>query len=222
MADTERSRAYLETALADNTTGAITAQVMRDLLKSTFVTLRGNGAPTINPERAGDHYVDETTGEEYIATTANGSPTDEAWRLISRPVITGLAIAYRTSNYTLTSSNTYYSIPWNTTRVDIGGWWDSGQASRLTVPAGVTRVIVIMSAQISATQEAKLRLRLNGGAPTPEPHISAETALNSEWMTIQSPIIEVSQGDYLEMQALSGWSGNDLIAGASSFEVRAI
>ncbi len=60
------------------------------------------------------------------------------------------ASAYMTSDDTTVNATSGYTLSFDAERYDAGGWWDAGAPTRMTVPAGVTKVDVVASARISA------------------------------------------------------------------------
>ena len=79
MVDTLRSRSALISLLADNSSGDIDAQDVRDFLKSVSVRVEGSGAPAVTPEEVGDVYVDTTNDVLYCAI---GTSSSADWRRV--------------------------------------------------------------------------------------------------------------------------------------------
>jgi len=77
MPDTVRTRADLVTLLADNTVGAITAQIVRDWLASVAIISSGAGAPASAPASLFEFYFDTTNKVTYIAT---GTSAASDWK----------------------------------------------------------------------------------------------------------------------------------------------
>lgn len=77
MVDTIRSRSALATLLADNSSGDISPQDVRDFLASAVIQSQGSGAPASTPASVGEIYVDTTNHVVYVAVDT-GAATD--WR----------------------------------------------------------------------------------------------------------------------------------------------
>lgn len=92
MTDTPRTRSALVDLFADNSTGNISEQDLRDFLKSVPVMTRGSGPPTADPEQVGDRYYDESTDIEYIGISTGASPTDDNWRVNSPTGMVGRCV----------------------------------------------------------------------------------------------------------------------------------
>lgn len=87
---------------------------------------------------------------------------------------------------------------------DVGGWHDNSvNNSRLTVPAGVTKVRVTGGAALAAVivnDHIQLRLQANGSGAVPglaRTHADVQSSAPS--LSASSGIIEVVEGDYFEM-----------------------
>ncbi|TGT72898.1 hypothetical protein EN802_13545 [bacterium M00.F.Ca.ET.159.01.1.1] len=87
MPDTVRTRSALQALLADNTSGAITAQDVRDFLASVPVLSSGAGKPGSAPASQFELYFDTTNLIWYVATGTSAA-TDwkilgpKKWRLV--------------------------------------------------------------------------------------------------------------------------------------------
>lgn len=206
MPDQARTRSELVALLADNTTGDISEQDVRDLLKSIAVSTTGSGPPTIPAGRTGDRYFDLTNDQEYIAVAAGSSPTDEDWRLYT-PYGNDLCALVRLTTDESISATTNTQIPWDSAVYDYGGWWDSGQSTRLTVPAGVTKVIA--NAGVAAFggngRWHVLSITKNGTENyEPVPQIKTELGNDATIGTgLTTGIVDVAEGDYFELRIYS-------------------
>ena len=97
---------------------------------------------------------------------------------------------------------TYSAIPWSSEKYDLGDWWASSAPTRLTVPAGVTRVRLHTSFSVhnlSAPVTIDFRLKKGSAAlDTVTSHIVANHGdVGTE--TIITPVISVAGGDYFEL-----------------------
>ena len=97
---------------------------------------------------------------------------------------------------------TYSAIPWSSEKYDLGDWWTSSAPTRLTVPAGVTRVRLHTSFSVhnlSAPVTIDFRLKKGSAAlDTVTTHIvSNHGDIGAE--TIITPVISVAGGDYFEL-----------------------
>lgn len=164
--------------------------------------------------------------------TDNGSPVSQtsstdrrAW-LQAPPAFSG-ALVNITSNVSL-SNQTDTTVSWDVEEYDQGGWWAAGSPTRLTVPAGVSRVLFAFSARFAAngTGLRNAYVRKNGG--TSYPGYTRQTvkpdSITDFTSTATSPVIDVSPGDYFELIVWQNSGGSLNLSGTDNtwFTIRAL
>lgn len=128
-----------------------------------------------------------------------------------------------TANYT-----TAAAVAWDQEAYDVGGWHDNvTNNSRLTVPAGVTRVRLTANIRITnstADVFALIQLFKNGsaafdGAANQFNEVGASTAM----LNIASAVLEVTAGDYFEIfLTIETDTSVSLIADRCNFSIEAV
>lgn len=114
------------------------------------------------------------------------------------------------------------AVPFDAESYDIGGWWASGNPTRLTVPSGVTLVRVTAGVffNANATGQRLMRLFKNGAAVLGgfSERQDACSASSSD-MSASSAVLQVSAGDYFELivNQNSGAALNLLDAGTGTW-----
>lgn len=226
MPDTDRTRAELESLLADNATQAISPQDLRDLLASLSIQLRGSGPPTVTPEQVGDRYWDEANLIEYTAINAGQSPSDDNWRMTfprHKPIYGRVDL---TSSETITT-NSWTTINWDRQEVDDYGWWASGNPSRLTVPSGygITRVVCRANVELSTGSAGAYYILkfLKNGAELDDRNWNLVLSNNAYRNNLISNVVTATSGDYFELQVYTNASApNASAVDQTWFEVEAV
>lgn len=117
-------------------------------------------------------------------------------------------------------------IPWDAEVEDLGGWWVIGSPTRLTVPAGVNRVVVKTALAWAAVTAGSRRVKiLKNGVDfdgTAESIIGGTSIGSSQ--NLVSADVPVTPGDYFEFQVYqnSGANLNVLAAGQTFFSIKAV
>jgi hypothetical protein len=113
-------------------------------------------------------------------------------------------LARRTS--TLTGVTFPLMLPWQDTEYDTMGFWSGAAPTRLTVPAGVTKVRLSGAAAVNSAAEAgtlSCSIRRNG-ATEPNAMLNALragfTGFSNNGTWAWSPVLPVAPGDYFEMR----------------------
>lgn len=128
------------------------------------------------------------------------------------------AMVYLTADEPIAASTAEY-LAWDAADYDLGGWADigGGNPSRLTVPTGVSRVKLTANVVFDAdlAGETSITIHKNGaairGGGLQNTSVSA-----ADWQNISSATLEVTAGDYFELEVVSS-SARDVSAGASTF-----
>lgn len=116
-----------------------------------------------------------------------------------------------------------YLVPWDEAEYDLGGWWDAGEPTRLTVPTGVSAVRVYGGALVNNISTLAARVTLHkGGNPYFLNHYSSQTNTDRSWGFV-SPVFDVSAGDYFEFGLASDSDTSiDLATGNTYFCIEAV
>lgn len=126
-------------------------------------------------------------------------------------------LTYSTTQSILDNTNT--ELDWDTEIVDEGDWFDSGNPTRLTVPAGVSQVRV-MGAAVFAANSTGIRqvfIRKNGANFVGRPGASYNASAAGNYTSfVSSGILDVTPGDYFEMRVLQNSGGALNILGTDS------
>jgi hypothetical protein len=128
------------------------------------------------------------------------------------PDYTQGALVKKSANQSL-SNNTLTVLTFNTEGYNDGGWHDNAvNNSRLTVPSGVTLVKIFGSVRFAAnnTGDRLTRLLKNGvstAAGLPGQSWAASVGANRARMCWPSPPLEVTTGDYFELEAWQNSGG---------------
>jgi hypothetical protein len=129
------------------------------------------------------------TGLEFFAPTVFASN----WAVPFRGALT-----QKTATQSI-AANTETAITFNSTIYDTDSFWSNSNPTRLTVPAGVTRVIVSANVRITGgSTSAQLQLRLNGGDVVGVGNVNMSTGLTVAQINAVSAPISVTAGDYFE------------------------
>ena len=117
-------------------------------------------------------------------------------------------------------------VPWDSEVYDVGGWWAvSPNPTRLTVPTGVSRIVVSANViwTVNQTGARFLGIQKNGATFIGMGQLRHLAKDNSEGNVI-SAAVDVSAGDYFELSVLqtSGGNLNLLTANETWFAIRAV
>lgn len=113
------------------------------------------------------------------------------------------------------------AVPWDLIQYDDSAFWNIGSPTRLTIPAGVTRVRLSAGIRWTAngTGNRKIQIRGNPAGVYDANSIWASLDLVSDDTgdgTVASPIIEVSEADYFEVIVTQNSGGALTIATTSA------
>lgn len=134
---------------------------------------------------------------QYIKTAASIVPASNPWK--------GARVK-RTANLSISSSVSNVAVTWSVSDVDTSTFWSAGAPTRLTIPAGVTRVRLRANVRwdsASATGIRQITLFKNGatlaGRFSQIVNASAGTQFTDQ--NAASPVLPVTAGDYFELIA---------------------
>jgi hypothetical protein len=165
-----------------------------------------------------DGEIQELPSGDTVPSAGGGagaSPTGD-------PAPTKAASLLLTTETTVTSSTT--TISFDGAKFDEGGWWDAANPTRLTVPAGVNRIILSAGAKSqgvgASTQDYNTRIVKNGTTD-----VLNTTIDNQYWgpPPVSTEVLEVVEGDYFELLFWSNqnWSLNEAVTFFSAYSVEA-
>lgn len=186
------------TALANGL--KLTFRVHADSLASATLDINGLGPKAIvfsgRATRAGDMQVDDFIPVVFY---------DDAW-VVSTPRVSEAldfkgALIELSADKAVSSAGTGAAIIWDQTVYDTDGFFSLANPTRLTIPAGVTRVEVSSNVQFStADGQATLFVEKGGVEVSGLPRLSVDTS-GVDVINIHSTAITVSEGDYFEVLA---------------------
>lgn len=186
--------------------GTVQAGARRVVRFAGSLTLTHNATSLILP--GGANITTQADDTAVFISEGSGN-----WRCVSYQRADGsaltsgvsAALVKLTANQT-TLTATVAAVSWSGAEYQIGGtWWSSGNPTRLTVPAGVTRVRIIAQATFvaNATGVRGVALNKNGSYPfiaNPRAFENTLTAAGYDHSIIcQTGIIQVTPGDYFEV-----------------------
>lgn len=149
------------------------------------------------------------TGQALVK--ASGADDDVTWATVGTnlPDVTKRALVYLAADWDGTDSSGN-EIPFDTALYDVGGWWDIGAPTRLTVPAGVTQVRVIGNIETDGQSgEVFATIYKNGNNAYPGAAVlNREGGGSVDSINLATAAIPVEEGDYFEINVY-GAGGNN-------------
>ncbi len=149
-----------------------------------------------------------------------GSPADSALADISLRLF-GEGDSFRGAAARLTAdesiaNNTTTAVPWDSTIEDVGGFWSALNPTRLTVPAGVTRIRVTgnVNWDVNGTGKRIAWIDKNGGPFAGRPAVEQQAVSSAGSTTRQnltSRPIAVIAGDYFELKVFQNAGASRLV-----------
>ena len=178
-----------------------------------------NGVSAITSVNSGDYFGVSTEGVNITYTHwATVEMLDPA---------TKYALAGKTTTQSI-SANTWTAISWATPAVDTSSFYSAGNPTRLTVPSGVSRVRITAqvqddnSAAASTANSQALRVTRNGSTSGHGLAYTRETRYAGNQIShLSTAIIDVTPGDYFELEINSTWACN-VVTANSWFQIEAI
>ena len=111
----------------------------------------------------------------------------------------GITQAARISLSTDTTVTINSAITWNDEIFDEGDWWESANPTRLTIPAGVTKVIVFGGLQATSNTNPEFYIQKFDADGTGGPWLAHWAPSGFSLQTASTGPIEVGAGDYFEL-----------------------
>jgi hypothetical protein len=131
------------------------------------------------------------------------------------------ALVEKTADQTGANYSTDTAVSWGAASHDTDSFWSAGAPTRLTVPAGVTSVMVggtIVGANVTAGSDMRIRLKKNGLTQFDGACGSAiDASITTPEITIASGPIAVVATDYFELFYTNSDTSTDITATRSNF-----
>lgn len=158
---------------------------------------------------AGDYFEQEVWQSSGGALNAETDPTT-FFGITELDGSTPRAMVTLSSPFAISSSLDY--IDWDAAEYDTDSFWSAGSPSRLTIPAGVSKVRLYAGVRADTTAITHLLCNidkngasfLGGGALEPEAMVSGLTTR----IAIASAPVDVIPGDYFEVETRANTSAN--------------
>ena len=120
------------------------------------------------------------------------------------------ALVRLSSNYSVSTTNSHVAIPWQSAVYDSDVFWDAGEPTRLTVPAGVTRVRITGNVEWQNSPTSQLiEVRKNGQSIIGGGSfiVRGDGSYSNQMRNIASAVLSVVAGDWFELSVYIGGSG---------------
>lgn len=120
------------------------------------------------------------------------------------------ALVRRTTNFSVSTTGAYVAVPWQSAVYDSDALWDAGQPTRLTVPAGVTKVRLTGNIEWQTSPTSQLvETRMNGGGVIGGGSfiVRGDSGYSNQMRNIASAVLPVVAGDWFELTVFVSASG---------------
>lgn len=120
------------------------------------------------------------------------------------------ALLRRTANYTVSTTGAYVAIPWQSAVYDTDAFWSAGQPTRLTVPAGVTKVRLTANIEWQTSPTSQLvEVRKNGASVVGGGSfiVRGDSGYTNQMRNVVSAVIPVVAGDWFDLAVYIGTAG---------------
>jgi hypothetical protein len=171
--------------------------------------------------------LDGTEAIPGVQSSANVKITANQILTFVRDTSFSGALVTKINDVTATDFSTEAALAWDQETYDVGGWHDNAtNNTRLTVPAGVSRVRVsgcVQNGSFTAGSWALLRLA-KGGSVTFEGGTGQriDHGTTSGPLCYTSPVLVVTPGDYFESNYQSEDSSSDVTQDRSWFSIERV
>ena len=191
------------------------ANAVGNPISSNNDPLTGGAEPKLNIVSpvlrvAATDYFEFQVFQDSGFTVNTNVADDHTWATIHNMSSAGLpfsgCLLDLTSNEAIAAS-TWTAVPWDAEEYDVGSWADLGsQATRLTVPTGVTRVQLcgnIKHEVQAGGDERGARITKNGATfvGNPREFVEDNTSAGYGAFNMCTPVLTVVAGDYFELEA---------------------
>lgn len=213
-------------ALRNATTGgfAVTAKYPGTgatvaVLPETTALLQGDGVDLYGVAGGGGVEILDDLTDVDVAGAANGDLLrfDGAlWRPAGAGILQRVMLPFRgallrrTANYTVSTTGAYVAIPWQSAVYDTDAFWSAGQPTRLTVPAGVTKVRLSANIEWQTSPLSQLvEIRKNGVSVVGGGSfiVRGDGGYTNQMRNVASAVLPVVAGNWFDLAVYIGASG---------------
>lgn len=120
------------------------------------------------------------------------------------------ALLRRSTNFSVATTGVYVAVPWQSAAYDSDAFWDAGQPSRLTIPAGVTKVRIVGNIEWQTSPANQLvEVRKNGNSVLGGGSfiVRGDSGYSNQMRNLSSAVLPVSAGDWFELAVYVGTAG---------------
>lgn len=160
----------------------------------------------VEDESGNSVKVSLATMKTFVNTDPTVAPSSEPWR--------GARVRFSTG-WTYTS-NSVSLVAWDAADVDTDSIWSGGAPTRLTVPTGVTKVILRANLRLPSGGSTCHISLLKNGAVVDGMFSTRVTAPANGDLNGTSAVLSVTGGDYFEVQLISN-SGQSMAVDARNW-----
>lgn len=164
-------------------------------------------------------------GSEKLHVVQGGNSRETSTLDIANTRFRG-ALIKKASDLTGQNMTTLTALTWDTEVYDVGNWFAIGNPTRLTVPAGVTKVRVsgqIALASITADMWVAMAVNKNNAVFDGYARQVSEVGSTTPGLNIHSAVVAVTAGDYFELKVqLETDTTVDITAAGSWFAIEAV
>lgn len=161
--------------------------------------------------RATDRWRTPPAGTPGDVLTVQGANQPPAWQpVVVPPTSFAGAMVSLAGNFSV-SHNSLTIVPWTLEQEDVGGWHESvTNPSRLTVPAGVSHVVLNANVnwQNLSSGRRLIQFLKNGSQVAGTNGVDHPNSSNINTQVLMSAALAVVAGDYFELQVLQARGGN--------------
>ena len=120
------------------------------------------------------------------------------------------ALLLRSTNFSVATTGVYVAVPWQSAEYDSDAFWAAGQPSRLTIPAGVTKVRIVGNIEWQTSPTSQLvEVRKNGNSVLGGGSfiVRGDSGYSNQMRNLSSAVLPVSAGDWFELAVYVGTAG---------------
>ncbi|KZE33158.1 hypothetical protein IMF23_04505 [Chelatococcus daeguensis] len=120
------------------------------------------------------------------------------------------ALLRRSTNFSVATTGVYVAVSWQSAEYDSDAFWDAGQPSRLTIPAGVTKVRIVGNIEWQTSPTSQLvEVRKNGNSVLGGGSfiVRGDSGYSNQMRNLSSAVLPVSAGDWFELAVYVGTAG---------------
>lgn len=120
------------------------------------------------------------------------------------------ALLRRSTNFSVATTGVYVAVPWQSAEYDSDTFWNAGQPSRLTIPAGVTKVRIVGNIEWQTSPTSQLvEVRKNGNSVLGGGSfiVRGDSGYSNQMRNLASAVLPVSAGDWFELAVYVSTAG---------------